>query len=288
MKIGLVMEGGAMRGMFTAGVTDVLMENDIQFEGAIGVSAGATFGCNVKSKQIGRAFRYNKRFCNDWRYCSLRSWILTGDLYGAKFCYETLPFELDIYDQETYAANPMDFYVVATDNATGRAVYHNCLKGDEQDLLWIRASASMPVASRPVEIGGRKFSDGGTSNSVPLDFMKHKGYQKNVVILTQPDSYRKEQMKHFGLIRSMLWKYPALIRALETRPDRYNKNIAFIKQEEAAGNAFVIRPDEALNIGSVEHDPKELTRVYEIGRRIAERDLPALKAFIEKCRLTED
>ena len=284
MKIGLVMEGGAMRGMFTAGVTDVMMENSITFDSAIGVSAGATFGCNMKSKQIGRSIRYNKRFCQNWRYCSIRSWILTGDLYGAKFCYETLPSELDIFDTDTYIKNPMDFYVVATDMDTGKAVYHNCLTGDEKDLTWIRASASMPVASRPVIICGRKFSDGGTANAVPLDFMMHKGIEKNVVILTQPDSYRKEQMKNFGLIKLMLARYPAIVRALETRPARYNRNIDFIRQQEAAGNAFVIRPDSSLNIGSVERDPAELERVYQIGREVALRELPALQEFIEKNR----
>ncbi len=288
MKIGLVMEGGAMRGMFTAGVTDVMMENGIEFDSAIGVSAGAAFGCNVKSRQIGRAIRYNKRFCRDWRFCSIRSWLLTGDLYGAKFCYETLPYQLDPYDIDTYAANPMDFYVVTTDMDTGKALYHNCLEGGGDDLLWIRASASMPVASRPVILHGRKLSDGGTANAVPLDFMIHKGIEKNVVILTQPDSYRKEQMKHFSLIRLMLARYPALVRALETRPARYNRNIEFVRQQEAAGNAFVIRPDAPLNIGSVEHDPAELERVYQIGREVALRELPALREFIEKNRgLTE-
>jgi predicted patatin/cPLA2 family phospholipase len=191
---------------------------------------------------------------------------------------------MDIFDTDTYIKNPMDFYVVATDMDTGKAVYHNCLTGDEKDLTWIRASASMPVASRPVIIGGRKFSDGGTANAVPLDFMMHKGIEKNVVILTQPDSYRKEQMKNFGLIKLMLARYPAIVRALETRPARYNRNIDFIRQQEAAGNAFVIRPDASLNIGSVERDPAELERVYQIGREVALRELPALQEFIEKNR----
>ena len=108
-KIGLVLEGGAMRGMFSAGVTDVLMENKIEFDGAIGVSAGATFGCNYKSKQPGRAIRYNKRFCKDWRYSSFKSLIKTGDYYGADFCYNELPNKLDIYDVKTYRENPMPF-----------------------------------------------------------------------------------------------------------------------------------------------------------------------------------
>ena len=167
-KTGLVMEGGAMRGMFTAGVLDVLLENGIEFDGAIGVSAGATFGCNFKSKQIGRAIRYNKRFCKDWRYCSLRSLITTGDLYGAKFCYDTLPNQLDIFDTETYRANPLKFYCVASDCETGKPVYKELETCDAKDLTWMRASASMPLASKVVEVDGYKLLDGGMTDSIPL------------------------------------------------------------------------------------------------------------------------
>ena len=121
MKTGLVLEGGAMRGLFTAGVTDVLMENDITFDGLIGVSAGAAFGCNYKSGQIGRALRYNTEYCNDPRYCSFRSLVKTGDLFGADFCYRQIPCELDKFDMEAFSENPMEFYVVATDIETGKS-----------------------------------------------------------------------------------------------------------------------------------------------------------------------
>ena len=156
MKKGLVMEGGAMRGMFTAGVTDVFMENGIEFDGAIGVSAGAAFGCNYKSKQIGRAFQYNHDYCPDPRYGSLRSFLKTGNAYDADFCYGEIPNKLNIFDTETFQNNPMDFYVVCTDVETGYGVYHNCLTGDAKDVLWIRASASMPIISQIVEIDGHK------------------------------------------------------------------------------------------------------------------------------------
>ena len=159
MKRGLVMEGGAMRGMFTCGVIDVLMENGIDFNCAVGVSAGATFGLNIKSKQIGRGLRYNKIYCKDKRYASLRSLVKTGDIYNVKFCYDTLPYELDKWDYETFYSNPMEFYCVATDVSTGDAVYHKCDNYDPspkgEDINWIRASASMPVVSRPVEIDGQ-------------------------------------------------------------------------------------------------------------------------------------
>ena len=143
-KTGLVLEGGAMRGMFTCGVIDVLMENGIRFDGAAGISAGAVFGCNYKSRQIGRPVRYNKNYCKDPRYCSDRSLIKTGDLYGADFCYRELPDVLDPFDRETFKNDPMEFYIGATDVKTGKAVYHKCTDGGEDDLLWMRASASMP------------------------------------------------------------------------------------------------------------------------------------------------
>lgn len=133
-KNGLVMEGGAMRGMFTAGVIDVFMECGVTFDGAIGVSAGATFGCNLKSKQAGRAIRYNKRFCRDWRYCSLKSLIKTGDLYGADFCYNQIPNVLDIFDIQTYRDNPMPFYIVASDCVTGQPVYKELKNCDANEL----------------------------------------------------------------------------------------------------------------------------------------------------------
>ena len=143
-----------MRGLFTAGVLDVLMERGVTFDGIVGVSAGACFGCNYKSGQIGRVIRYNKRFARDPRYCSWKSFLTTGDLFGAEFCYRTLPMELDVFDAAAYEANPMEFHVVATDCATGRAVYKRLDKADARAFDWIRASASMPLVSRPVAIDG--------------------------------------------------------------------------------------------------------------------------------------
>ena len=276
------MEGGAMRGLFTAGVIDVLMENEIFTDGAIGVSAGAAFGCNYKSRQIGRVLRYNKRFCKDPRFCSVRSLIRTGDLYGAEFCYRDIPFVLDLFDVKTYASTPEPFYVVVTDCDTGKPVYHAINEGSLEDLDWMRASASMPVASKPVEIRGGRYLDGGISDSVPLEQFEKMGYEKNIVILTQPDSYVKHKAKAAGLIGFLVRKYPAIAEALRTRPERYNAQIEYIRQREKAGAAFVIRPDGPLNIGSVCHDPDELQRVYDHGRAVTERSMRALREFLEK------
>ena len=168
MKKGLIMEGGAMRGMFTAGVIDVLMENKIIFDGAIGVSAGAAFGSNIKSGQIGRAIRYNLKYCRDKRYCSLYSLFKTGNLYGADFCYRILPTKLDIFDTKSFNKNPMEFYAVCTDVLTGKPVYKKIDAMEENYLEWFRASASMPLVSEIVKIGDLSLLDGGISDSVPL------------------------------------------------------------------------------------------------------------------------
>lgn len=281
MKHGLILEGGAMRGMFSAGVTDVLMEHHIEFDGAVGVSAGAVFGCNYKSAQIGRVIRYNTRFCRDPRYCSFRSLLKTGDLYGADFCYRQIPNELDLFDTETYIRSPMEFYVVATDIESGRPLYHRCDTCDTNDLLWMRGSASMPLVSRPVEVDGFRLLDGGITDSIPLRYFESIGYQKNVIVLTQPISYRKEKNRLLPLMRIALKDAPNTLHALENRHHVYNETTAYIRQKEQKGEVFVIRPPEALSIGHVEHDPEKLRQVYEIGRRTAEQALPALLEFLQ-------
>ena len=168
MKRGLVLEGGAMRGLFTAGVIDVMMEHGIDFDGMVGVSAGSSFGCNFKSRQPGRVLRYNLRFGRDPRYMGLRSLLKTGNLVGAEFAYHVLPLELDIFDSQTFESNPMEFYMVCTDVSTGETVYHRMDKVDYDSLEWLRASASMPVVTRPVKVNdGRLLLDGGISDSIP-------------------------------------------------------------------------------------------------------------------------
>ena len=280
MSTGIVMEGGAMRGMFTAGVLDVMMENGITFDGAVGVSAGAIFGCNLKSKQIGRAIRYNKRFAKEWRYCSVASLILTGDMFGAEFCYEKVPFHYDPFDLETYRANPMPLYAVMTDVDTGKAVYKELKEGSGIDMLYFRASASMPIASRPVEILGHRYLDGGMADSIPLRFMQKKGFEKNVVVLTQPPGYRKEPARDMRVIGFFLRKYPEMVRAMARRHIMYNKELDYVKRCALDGNVLVIQPADHLHINHTEHDPEELQRVYDIGRRTMEAQLQEVKDFL--------
>lgn len=287
MKKGLIMEGGAMRGMFTCGVIDVFMENGITFDGAVGISAGAVFGCNYKSRQIGRPLRYNKNYCRDKRYCSVSSLIKTGDLYNADFCYRELPNELDLFDTDTFEKDPMVFYVGATDVKTGKCIFHKCSDGKEEDIQWMRASASMPLVSKIVKIGNEELLDGGIADSIPLKFMESEGYDRNVVILTQPKGYAKSKNKLMPLIRILLKDYPLMVDAMEKRHVMYNHEVKDIETKEVRGQVFVIRPPESLHIGRIEKDPNELQRVYEIGRREALKNLKAMKAFLENETIEE-
>lgn len=277
---GLVMEGGAMRGMFTAGVCDVLMEHNIAFDGAIGVSAGATFGCNYKSRQIGRVIRYNKRFAHEWRYCSLRSLFLTGNLYGTDFCYNAIPNRLDLFDYEAYRSNPMKFYVVVSDCQTGEPVYKELPLCDEIELTWMRASASMPLVSTPVTIDGKRFLDGGMTDSIPLAKFQEMGYTKNVVILTQPKEFVKKSSELMGLMKINLRRYPKLLAKMGNRHIEYNRQHDYVFEQEKAGKAIVLCPEKPLGISRTEHNPDELQRCYDTGRQVAESRLKEIIEFI--------
>lgn len=280
MKTGLVLEGGAMRGLFSAGVIDRLMEENIKLDGLIGVSAGACFGCNYKSEQIGRALRYNLDYCNDKRYCSFSSLIKTGDMYGADFCYHELPEKLDIFDKEAFAKNPMEFYLVCTDVETGEPVYHRMDSVTHDELEWMRASASMPLVSRIVEVGGKKMLDGGVSDSIPLKFWQSIGYGKNIVVLTQPRSYRKKKNSLMPLIKVALRKYPCLVDAMARRHEMYNETLDYIWNEEQKGNVLVLCPDDNLPIKRTEHGKAVLKQVYDMGRDVFDRKFDEIKNFL--------
>ena len=280
MKTGLIMEGGAMRGMFTCGVLDVFLENGITFDGAIGVSAGAVFGCNFKSRQLGRPFRYNIKYCRDWRYCSIRSLIRTGDLFGEEFCYHELPDVLDPFDSVTFQNNPMEFFVAATDVRTGKPVYHLCSDGRSSDIEWLKASASMPLAARIVETDGMELLDGGITDPVPYGYMENRGYDRNVMILTQPKGYHKRRFRLLAAIHTVYKRYPKLADAMEQRHIVYNRQLAEVREREQKRSAIVIRPPESLGIGHVSHNPAELEMVYRIGREEANRRLSEIRTYL--------
>ena len=281
-KKGLVLEGGAMRGLWTAGVTDVMMEHDIWPDGLIGVSAGAAFGCNYKSRQIGRAIRYNTRFAKDARYSGMRSLLLSGDYFNAKFGYHVVPYQYDIFDIQAFEKNPLEFTVVCTDVETGKPVYHQMDHVDYDELEWLRASASMPLASKVVKVQGHKLLDGGVADSIPLQYYESIGYKKNVVILTQPSGYQKEHNKLMPLMRLALHRYPHFLKALDERHQMYNYQLEYVANAERLGRCLVIRPDEKIPIGHISHNPEQMRHVYELGRKVGERYIDRIIEFYNK------
>lgn len=282
MKTGLVLEGGAMRGLFTCGVTDYLMENNITFDGMVGVSAGAAFGCNIKSRQNGRALRYNLRFARDKRYCSWKNLITTGNIFHAKFCWHTVPEELDIFDVQAFNANPMEFHLVATDVDSGKPFYKKLDSCDYNGIEWMRASASMPLVSTPVSLEGHRYLDGGMSDSIPLEYFESQGYTKNVVILTQPEHFVKKPSGAMPLMKLALHRHPALVQTIQNRHIMYNKEVAHVEEQAKNGSVFLIRPEAPLNISRTCREPSELQRVYDLGRALAVKLLPDLKSWLSK------
>ncbi len=276
---GLVLEGGGFRGMYTSGVIDVFMENHIDFNQVVGVSAGAAFGCNIKSKQIGRALRYNKRFCRDPRYSGLRSFIKTGDLYNKEFAYGVVPTILDPFDTKVFKENPLRFTVVCTDICTGKPVYHEIKNGDALDIEWIRASSSIPIVSKPVKLDGYELLDGGVSDSIPVDWMLERT-KKTVVVLTRDHTYRKKPMKYINLIKKAFKEYPNLQHDLENRHIVYNETLDKIDKLEREGQIFVIRPSKPIACAMIEKDPNHLQEIYDIGRRDALNSLEELKKYL--------
>jgi predicted patatin/cPLA2 family phospholipase len=287
-KTGIVLEGGGMRGMYTCGILDVLMENHIYLDGMVGVSAGIAFGCNYKSRQAGRALRYNVRFSRDKRYSGMMSLLKTGNYYNAYFAYKLVPTHYDVFDYNVFEDTPMECYAVCFDVNTGEGVYQLLDHVDEDFFEWIRASASMPVVAQPVQVGGRLLLDGGLADSIPLEFMMGKGYDRNVVILTREEGYRKTAEHGMWLMKPLLRKYPKVIEALKHRPAMYNQQLQVVREQERKGNAFVFRPLKPLNVSRTTHDAKEMNRVYQQGREEALARLDELKKFLANNSDTVD
>ncbi len=280
MKIGLVLEGGAMRGMYTAGVLDVFLDNRIAVDGIVGVSAGALFGVNYLSGQKGRAIRYNKRFNRDKNYMGLRPLLREGNLFSTKYAYDEVPRMLDPFDDARFKASPVPFYAVVTDVATGAPEYIRIRSVfDQMDAL--RASGSMPIVSRPVKIGEKYYLDGGVSDSIPFEWLSAQGYEKLVVILTRDRAYQKKAMPA-AFVRLCAGKYPEVVEKLLERHTLYNRSVLRLNEWEAAGRAFVIRPSEAIRISRMEKDPERLQAVYDLGVRDGSRRLEALRDYLEQ------
>lgn len=277
---GLVLEGGGLRCMFTNGILDVFMENNITFDTTVGVSAGVLFGCNYKSNQPGRALRYNLKYVHERDYMSWSSWIRTGNFVNTQFAYRTLPYELDPLDFEAYKANPMKFYAVCTDIETGLPVYRLIEDARGEGLTWMRASSSLPVFAQPVCIDGHYYMDGGMTDSIPLRFMQDLGVNKNVVILTQPVNYTKKGLHLHTLLRLWHRQFPRIAELIDVRHTMYNAQLEYVRQQVGTGNTFLIMPDSGLNIGKIEMNGRKMEEIYNMGRKKAEEILPQLRSFL--------
>lgn len=278
MKVGLVLEGGAMRGMFTCGVIDTFLEQEIAFDGIVGVSAGALFGVNYVSGQKGRALRYNKKFNGMPNYMGVRPLLKEGNIVNTEFAYEKVPRSLDPFDNEAYMASPVDFYAVMTDVFTGRPVYEKITDVFEQ-MDTLRASGSMPMVSKPVPIKGRQYLDGGISDSIPYKWMADQGYDKIVVVLTRDINYEKKPFSK-AMAKVFLRKYPKIAECMLKRHEEYNRSIANLRVLEKEGKVFVLRPSSPITISKMEKDPDKLQQVYDLGCRDCKKQLEALKVFL--------
>ena len=281
MKTGLVLEGGGKRGIYAAGVLDVLLENNIWADGLIGTSAGAVNGCSYVSLLVDRKVRDNRRFANEKRYMSIYSLITTGNVVGTDFAYNILPNKLEVFDYDAFEKSPVAYYVTCSNVETGKAEYIQCksLRGKNMDYL--RASASLPYVSQIVEIDGKKYLDGGICDSIPLKAFQDMGYEKNLVVLTRPRGYIKKPENN--LLANLYYrKYPAFVTALRNRYAVYNRTLKYIEQQENQGNILVLRPSESIRVGRMEQDPERLKQMYELGKNDAGQMLDAIASFLSK------
>lgn len=279
MSVGLVLEGGAMRGMYTAGVLDIFLDNNIKIDGIVGVSAGVLFGVNYLSKQRGRVIRYNKKFCRDRRYMSLTSLITTGNIINKEFAFYEVPFKLDVFDEETYNNSKTDFYATITNIETGKAEYIK-IKDVRKQMEVLRATSAMPYVSKIIELENGKYLDGGVADAIPVDKCKELGYDKIIVILTRPLNYRKKESNMF-LAKRMYKKYPKLIETMINKYKNYNETVEKIIDMENKKEIFVIRPSRTVKVARIEKDENKLQAMYDLGIEDAKRAMAALKEFIK-------
>lgn len=276
-KSALVLEGGALRGLYTAGILDVLMENNIKVDAIFGVSAGALFGINYKSKQIGRALRYNLKYAHDKRYMGMYSLITTGDIMNRDFCFNKLVYELDPLDFEAYDSSDVDFYAVVTNVQTGQAEYIE-IKNAEKDMEYLRASGSMPFVSNLVEINENKYLDGAISDPIPLQKAIDMGYGKIIVVQTRPANYsKKKSWLPFGLVYH---KYPEFIKTANNVCAKYNKTLNLIKEYENSGKILVLRPSKKIKMRRVEKNLNKLQAIYDVGIKDCNESLDKIKEYL--------
>jgi len=283
-KVGLVLEGGAMRGLYTAGVLDTFMDNKINIDGIIGVSAGALFGANYFSNQKGRALRYNKKYCKDKRYISIHSLLTTGNIVNKGFAFYKITNELDPFDDKEFIKTNKDYYVVVTNVLTGDAEYINIKNSTIDNLEILRATGAMPLVSKIVDVNNNKYLDGAIADSIPVNKCLELGYDKVIVVLTQDKNYRK---KPFGkmaelIIKLKYRKYPKLKEKILNRYKQYNESLDDIKKLEKEGKIFVIRPSKKIEISRLESDENKLQNVYDLGVKDCNKLLKKLYEYLNK------
>ena len=281
MKTGLVLEGGGMRGLFSAGVLDALLElKELSVNGIVGVSSGALFGVNYVSKQKERAVRYNKKYADDKRYMGLYSWITTGNAVNKDFAFYELPYKLDVFDNETFKKAKTDFYVVMTNVESGKPEYV-LIEDAFAQMEYLRATSALPFASKIIEINGKKYLDGGISDSIPIDFCESLGYDKIIAVLTRPEGTYKEDKLGF-LYKLVYRKYPNLVNSLLNMATDYEKVLAKIKDLENKGKIFVVRPPEVLKIGRLEKNRDKIQKVYDTGLNTGLKELDNIVKYLNK------
>ncbi len=270
-QAGLVLEGGGMKGVYTAGVLDFFLDKEIEFSSCYGVSAGACCLCSYLSGQKKRAYRINVDYLEQKAYCSVESLLKTGDLFGVDMCYKLIPDYLDPYDYDAFNRYQGKAYAVVTNIKTGEAEYLQ-LKDMHQDTIAVRASSSLPLLSRNVKIGDELYLDGGISDSIPIRRSMKDGNRKNVIILTKEVGYIRQPAKsaELALIRARYMRYPKVYECMRERHLTYNNTLQYIEEMQSQGKVFVIRPKQKSNVGRVEKDKAKLDALYEEGYRDAE------------------
>lgn len=279
-QAGLVLEGGGMKGVYTAGVLDFFLDKGIEFSSVYGVSAGACHMCSYLSKQRGRAFDISVDYLDTRRYCSVESLVTSGDLFNVDMCYHLIPDYLYPYDHEAFGRYQGKAYSVATDIETGRPEYFR-IRDMKKDIDKIRASASLPLVSRNVKIDGRYYLDGGISDSIPLQQSVMSGNQKNVVVMTKEVGYVRKPSSYLALTRAFYMKYPKVYELMAERHIHYRRQQEYIARQQEEGRAFVIRPQTAGNVGRVEKDSEKLRALYQQGYEDASACWEELVKYLE-------
>lgn len=264
-EVGLVLEGGGMRGLYTAGVLESFLDHEVYFPYVIGVSAGAGTAASYLSKQKGRNKVVNINYIKDPRYLSWNNMIKNRQFFGMDFIFDEIPNKLVPFDYEQFSNNPAEFVIVTTDCMTGEPVYFRKEDYGKDMLTVLKASSSLPFAAPEVYYKNHILLDGGVSDSVPIKKAKLDGFNKNVVILTRNRGYVKKPSKFAFLVKRKYPQYPRLQQALINRYRVYNETTRFLEEEEAKGNIIIIRPHQPVEVGRLERNPIKLEKLYEQG-----------------------